>query len=62
MTRILGFLMAMLALPALAAEAYFDGDEAVGMNRICYYSYLGNRYAITISADQLCPESIEVAE
>jgi hypothetical protein len=35
------------------------GQEISGMNKICYYDCLGSTAAITISAVELCPLTIQ---
>lgn len=34
------------------------GEQAAGMNKICYYDCLGSGAAITVGATDLCPLSI----
>lgn len=40
--------------------AMFTHERSNGLTKICYYSALGNEYAITIRAVELCPLTIEV--
>lgn len=42
----------------VAAVCFLTGEQASGMNKICYYNCLGSPAAITVSAVQLCPMSI----
>ena len=50
------------ATVAHAGKAFFSHDEVSGLNRICYYDYLGSTVAITIKAHKLCPLTIEVPD
>jgi hypothetical protein len=36
-----------------------SGEQISGMNKICFYNCLGSGVAITISALQLCPLTIQ---
>ncbi len=38
---------------------FSDGEEASGMNKICYYSCLGSRVAFNVQSVQLCPLTIQ---
>ncbi len=61
----LGCVAGMAALaPALAyaGTAFFTHDEVSGLNRICYYDYLGSTVAKTIKAYEICPLTIEVPD
>ena len=40
------------------ATCFFEYEEPAGMNKICYYSCITGRAAITISSVQLCPLTI----
>ena len=40
------------------ATCFFEYEEPAGMNKICYYSCVTGRAAITISSVQLCPLTI----
>ncbi len=54
-------LLSLHGAPAHAAgTAFYVGEELSGMNKICYYEYLGSKIAITIKAIELCPLSIKV--
>ena len=41
------------------ATCFFQYEEPAGMNKICYYSCITGRAAITISSVQLCPLTID---
>jgi len=43
----------------VAATCFKTGEQTSGMNKICYYNCLGSTAAITVSAVQLCPLTIE---
>jgi hypothetical protein len=43
----------------LAVMCFKTGEQSAGMNKICYYDCLGSPAAITISAVQLCPLTIQ---
>lgn len=43
----------------VAVTCFSKGEQAAGMNKICYYDCLGSTAAITISAVALCPLTIE---
>lgn len=43
----------------IALTCFASGEQASGMNKICYYNCLGSQAAITISAVALCPLTIE---
>ena len=43
----------------LAVTCFKTGETISGMNKICYYDCLGSAAAITISAVDLCPLTIE---
>lgn len=44
----------------ILALAMYAGYQDAGMNKICYYKYLGSTYTLVIGSTQLCPLSIEV--
>lgn len=48
------------SLPAVAATAFLDREYITGQTKTCIYKFLGNEYAITIKAYQMCPYSIKV--
>jgi hypothetical protein len=43
----------------LAVSCFYRGEQASGMNEICYYDCLGSAYAITVRAVDLCPLTID---
>lgn len=45
--------------PQVAVTCFKTGERSSGMNKICYYDCLGSAAAITISAVELCPLSID---
>jgi len=47
-----------VAIIAEAGTAFFSYETNAGMNKICYYNYLGSTIAITISSTSLCPMTI----
>lgn len=53
-------LLALFSAPSFAGVAFYKGERVSGMNRICYYDYLGSTVAITISAASVCPATIEI--
>ena len=40
------------------ATCFFEYEEPAGMNKICYYTCLTGRVAITVSSLRLCPLTI----
>lgn len=50
----------LISSSAFAGTAFFKYERTSGMNKICFYDYLGSEIAITIGAVQLCPLTIEV--
>ena len=40
--------------------AFKKGERDAGLNKICYYDYLGSEYTKTVSSISLCPLSIRV--
>jgi hypothetical protein len=54
-------LLAMIAsASAFAGTAFYKGEKLSGMNKICYYDYLGSEYVKTIRSHEVCPTSIRV--
>jgi hypothetical protein len=45
--------------PQVAVMCMKTGEQASGMNKICYYNCLGSAAAITISSVELCPLTID---
>jgi hypothetical protein len=43
----------------VAVTCFKTGEKISGMNKICFYNCLGSEAAITISAVDLCPLSIQ---
>lgn len=43
----------------LAATCPKTGEQISGMNKICFYNCVGSMTAITVSAVQVCPLSIQ---
>lgn len=52
--------IALVATLAHAGTAFLQGERTSGMNKICYYEYLGSEVAITLRSYELCPLSIRV--
>lgn len=52
--------VASLTSPAWAAKAFLVREYTTGQTKTCIYSFLGNEYARTIKAYQMCPYSIKV--
>lgn len=52
--------LALVATMAHAGTAFLRGERISGMNKICYYEYLGSEVAITLRSYKLCPLSIRV--
>ena len=50
----------VFASSAFAGTAFFKYERTSGMNKICFYDYLGSEVAITQSAVSLCPLTISV--
>jgi len=50
----------VMSASAFAGTAYYKRERISGMNKICYYDYLGSEYVKTIRSHQLCPMSIQV--
>ncbi len=53
-------ILVLVATPALAGTAFFKYERTSGMNKLCFYDYLGSEVAITIKVTQLCPLTIQV--
>lgn len=47
------------ALIQISTTCFSTGEQTSGMNKICYYNCLGSAAAITVSAADLCPLTIE---
>ena len=52
--------VASLTSPAWAAKAFLVREYTTGQTKTCIYAFLGNEYARTIKAYQMCPYSIDV--
>lgn len=46
--------------PAWAGTAFLVREYVTNQTKTCIYSFLGNEYARTIRAYQMCPYSIKV--
>ena len=53
-------ILILSATSASAGTAFLSGERRGGMNKICYYNYLGSTIAITVSGVSLCPLTIKV--
>lgn len=53
-------IFALLITMATNAQAngFYTGERVSGQNKICYYTTIGGTVAITISALEFCPMSI----
>ena len=59
MTRLALAILLASAPPALGqGVCFFDGAEVTAMTQVCFYHCWDGRYAITISAVDICPISI----
>jgi hypothetical protein len=45
---------------AFAGTAFFKYERISGMNKLCFYDYLGSEYVRTIRSHQVCPTTIQV--
>lgn len=52
--------VASLSTPAWAAKAFLVREYVTNQTKTCIYAFLGNEYARTIKAYQMCPYSIDV--
>jgi tartrate dehydratase beta subunit/fumarate hydratase class I family protein len=59
-TTIAFLLLAGYACSALAGTAYLVSERTKGMNKICFYDYLGTESAINVKPTELCPLTIQV--
>jgi len=50
----------LLAATAYAGTAFYTGERTSGMNKVCYYDYLGSTYTANVRSYQMCPTSIRV--
>ena len=55
-------IMLLSVVSAYAGIAFLKGEKVSGLNKICYYDYLGSEVAITIKAHELCPQTINVPD
>ena len=50
-------------IPGLEQPAYItcfkSGEQTAGLNKICYYNWMGGGVAVTIKAVEICPLSIQ---
>lgn len=53
-------LTTVLSFNACAGTAFFQYEQVSGMNKICYYSYLGSTYTLNIKSVSICPMTINV--
>lgn len=60
MRTLIATLALLLSANALAGVAFYRGEAATGIAKLCYYDYMGTTYTLTISVATLCPISIEV--
>lgn len=49
----------ILAASTAYATGFLSGERTSGMKKICYYDTLSGTVAITISAVELCPLTID---
>lgn len=57
---LVGAVLITLAVAAVAGTGVFIGESIKGINRICYYDYMGSTYVVTFQIKDLCPMTIEV--
>lgn len=60
MKKLVLLMGALASTAAMAGTAFYTGEKISGMNKICYYDYLGSEYVKTIRATEICPTSIRV--
>ena len=60
MKNLLLVLLLTISLSAQAGIAFFKYETVKGLNKVCFYDYLGSIVAITIPAIEVCPLQIEV--
>ncbi len=54
------FLLAAYVCSAVAGTAHLVSERTKGMNKICFYDYLGTETAINVKPTELCPLTIQV--
>lgn len=52
--------VSVITSPAWAGTAFLVREYVTNQTKTCIYSFLGNEYARTIKAYQMCPYSIKV--
>lgn len=60
MKKLIVLIALTMSASALAGTAFYKGEKISGMNKICYYDYLGSEYAKTIRSHEVCPTTIQV--
>ena len=60
MKKLVVLIALTMSASAFAATAFYKGEKLSGMNKICYYDYLGSEYVKTIRSHEVCPTSIRV--
>lgn len=51
-----------LSVNAWAGTAFYTGERISGMNKLCYYDYLGSEFVLTLKSYQLCPVTVTVPD
>ncbi len=54
------FVLSTGRVAAQTVTAFKAGEESTAISRLCFYKALGNRYTLTIGANDICPESMQV--
>ena len=60
MNKLITVLLLSASFNAVAGAAFFKYERISGVNKICFYDYIGSEVAITIASYKLCPLSINV--